>query len=130
MNTYFSTQNTRPTPYIADGLRRYSASDNPQYIIEGPASKQTGEKVELTSDIQKTLQQAKEEMALDKKPAVRKPAVKRKRQAPQTNKRRKATSRKGGYKKTNTKKKTPLAKKRTSKKHLSVFSIKNGGKKR
>lgn len=65
MDTYYSTQSQRPTPYITDGMRRYSGSDNPQYII-GESSYTKNEpkqiKFELTSDVQKTLEQTKAEM--------------------------------------------------------------------
>ena len=88
MEAYFSTQDSRPTPFVTDGLRRYTGSDNPQYIIENPKTHKAipRVKVELTSDIKKTFDQTKEEMT----------SVKRKKKAqpkPQA-KRRKTTSNK------------------------------------
>ena len=81
METYFSTQPSRPTPFVTDGLRRYSGSDNPQYIIESPKVHKTlpRVKVELTSDIKKTFDQTKEELSTvkRKKKAQTKPQAKR-----------------------------------------------------
>jgi hypothetical protein len=117
MNEYFATQDSRPTPYIADGLRKYSASGNPRYIIQDTISRGEDKpvKVELTSDVQKTLDQTKEEMAASnprkrKRKSVKKPKryVKRKTAA-----------------KT---KKRSFAKKKKSGKQVTVFS-KNGRKK-
>lgn len=83
MNTYFATQDSRPTPYATDGLRRYSGKDNPQYIIAHtkPQKENTAVKVQLTSDIKKVFDQTKEEMATvkkRKKPQPKKSTKKRK----------------------------------------------------
>ena len=81
MEAYFSTQENRPTPFVTDGLRRYSGADNPQYIIETPKTHKGTPpvKVELISDIKKTLDQTKEEMATvkRKRKAAPKPPAKR-----------------------------------------------------
>ena len=88
METYFSTQENRPTPFVNDGLRRYSGAGNPQYIIETPVRHKdhSAVKIELTSDIKKAFDQTKEEMV----------TVKRKRKAPSKGlaKRRKTSSNK------------------------------------
>jgi hypothetical protein len=127
MNTYFSSQSSRPTPYIPDGLRKYSGSDNPQYIIQDSTAAHQPErapvKVELTSDVQKTLEQTKEEMVAPKRPVKRKrPATKKKPAA--AAKRRRVTSNKTK----SGKKKRSFTKKKPTKKHITVFS-KNGRKK-
>jgi hypothetical protein len=81
MEAYFSTQDNRPTPFVTDGLRRYTGSDNPQYIIEKTKAHKPlpKVKVELTSDIKKTFDQTKEEMTSvkRKKKAQAKPQAKR-----------------------------------------------------
>ena len=107
MEAYFSTQGSRPTPFLTDGLRRYSGADNPQYIIEN--SKVVKDlpkiKIELISDIKKTFDQTKEEMS----------TVKRKRKTltkPPTE-RRKTTSNKSKPKS----RKSPYIKKKSSSQH-------------
>jgi len=62
----------RTTSYVSDGLRRYPGRGNSFYHVDHnahgnrPVSKDA--KVELTSDVQKTMNQAKEEL---KKPGVK-----------------------------------------------------------
>ena len=129
MNTYYTTQADRPTPFVTDGLRRYSGMNNPQYVIGTLSAKQDPKqvKVELTSNIKKTLEQAKEEMVMEN--GVSK--LKRKPSAKKVLKRRQTTV----YKKTGTQirshqknKPSKQHTKRGKRQHQDIFS--NGSKKR
>ena len=126
MDTYYSTQQDRSTPFITDGLRRYSGTNNPQYIIEDTSTKRGPQpvKVELTSDIQKTIDQVKEEMVLTNSRATKKMNSKRKRSPAK----KPPAKRRKVYKKITNQKKSYTIKKAPSKRRHTVFN--NGSKKR
>lgn len=127
---YYLTQDQRPSPFVADGIRRCSRQGkNPRFIIDEGRTEREEEiepsvKVELTSEIKKTLDQTHEDMAAARTP-VYKPGRKRCPSQRQKNPRRQVKKRGGG----DTKKKRPAPpKKKTATKRKAAEDIFSNGR--